>query len=144
MEKIIIDLKNWFIEYIKHRDIFLKKIIKITQLNDNLVEVTYKENKIKYYVTPLLEDLFNQIKKLNNNEQFNIITLNSKNNLNSCVKNWNTFSKFINLKIFFVNPYTKEHDKKWILSPFAHEKIADLKNLKQGLVSISDSIEKVK
>jgi hypothetical protein len=143
MEKITSDLKEWFIIYIKHRDVFLKKIKEIKDIEKNHINIIQTDKTIKTYIYPKLDESIKEINNLNNNEDINIITANNSNNIKICIKDWNLFSKYNNLKIYFVNPYSKNNEKKWILSPYTHNKIAETKMLKQGLISMSENVEEV-
>ena len=58
-------LKNWTIEYVKHRDIIAKNITKIDDSKDDVILVKFKDKKEKIYViVPNLKSLKDMIKLL--------------------------------------------------------------------------------
>jgi len=139
-EKEVINvLKEWTVNYLKHRDIILKTIIKINEESDKLV-VKFKDKVQVFLLIPSLDDsLINEI----NNKQINVIVLNSKENLNFLINKWKKLVKFENLKFFFVNPFS-ELEKKWFISPYVHNKICDDDSLKQGLKTMFETVESTK
>ncbi len=66
-----------------------------------------------------------------------IVCLNTKANVDTLIRSWEEFSKPDNLTMVFANPETNE---KWLLKPHHHDKVADKKSLKQGLLSMSEAI----
>ncbi len=62
-----------------------------------------------------------------------IITMNTKQNLSTLIKDWKSFC-IPNLKLYFVNP--SKPLLKLVLSPFVHDKVCEPKNLARSLKSM--------
>ena len=138
-EKEVVNvLKEWAVNYLKHRDIILKTIVSINEEADKII-VEFRDKEQVFLVIPNLDkSLIEDIK----NKNLSIISLNSKENLNFLTDNWKKLVKFENLKFFFVNPFS-EPDKKWFISPYVHNKICDENSLKLGLKTMFDTVETI-
>lgn len=137
-DKELINLKEWLILFIKHKDIFYKKIVNISE-KGNIVVVEQKENTLYYAILPHINDINNLLEEYVD-KQICIVTYNTKPNLNVIIKDWQKFSKLPMLSIYFVNPNSST-DKKWIISPFTHSKITESSSLKLGLQTLFESVE---
>ncbi len=138
-EKEVVNvLKEWAVNYLKHRDIILKTIVSINEEADKII-VEFRDKEQVFLVIPNLDkSLIEDIK----NKNLSIISLNSKENLNFLTDNWKKLVKFENLKFFFVNPFS-EPDKKWFISPYVHNKICDENSLKLGLKTMFETVESI-
>jgi len=123
------DLKNWIIEFLKHKDIFTKSLVAIKEKRHDVL-VTYKDKEILYIVR---EDLSLAVEEVKDNVC--IVTLNTRDNLDILIKHWHQLVKHPELTIYFVNT-DSEAEKKWIIRPYLHNKIADEDSLKVGLSSL--------
>lgn len=134
-------LKNWFVQYLKHRDVFDKKL---RQINDNgeTVHVKYKDAELTGIVKPILENIDNLVKDIKCEERVNLVTYNSKKNLKFLINSWDKLANCPNLKVIFANPDTNG-DHKWIIVPHTHSKITPSSSLKPGLESLFQSVEEV-
>ena len=127
------DLAEWTEQYIKHRDLFFKKLVEIKKQN-NLVEAVFKDKTQFYFMVPALdEEIFNKIKDKNNKI---IVCDYEKKNIKFVADNWEEFVKISNLLIIFVNPVS---GKKLLLNPQSHNKVADPSTIKEGLFSMFDA-----
>ena len=129
------NLFEWSEIYIKHRDVLLKKLVKL-EIKKDVIECKYRDSEVKYIIMENLEQGI--IERISKGNIF-IVCLNTKKNIDFIIKNWKKFIDNRNLKIIFSSP---EKNDKWILSPWTHNNIADNASLKSGLYSLSDSIEK--
>ena len=136
-------LADWTINFLKYTDILAKKIEKIEIGKDGFdLYIKYKDREQYVIAVPQLRDFDSIVKKINNNFYFSIVTLNSKENFNVIVKNWNALVSFKFLNIIFVNPFS-ESDKKWIIFPHTHHKICDEGSLENGLKSMFSMVEPI-
>lgn len=124
------DLKAWTIQYLKHRDIFYKKIVSIEQ-NEKGLLIKEKDEEKQIIVSSRLT--------LPDAEK-TIVVANKKENLDFLIENWEQFSKNEGLKIIFANPKTNE---KWIIIPSHHAKIAEAESLKVGLEAMFNEVSEV-
>ena len=115
------DLKSWFIQYMKYRLAFGEKETNIID-DDNAVII----NGDKYEI----QETLNKI------TQNSIVCLNKRENVEFLVENWDKFSDNKNQKIYFVN--TKTNDK-WVISPYLHSKLTSPKTLKKGILTLFES-----
>ena len=141
-------LIDWTINFIKNKDIIAKKIVQIENGKDGFdLYVKYKDREQYFIIDPKIVNIDDIIKKMNNIAQsnivhFSIVVLNSKENLNIILKNWNKMIDFKFLNIIFANPFS-ELDKKWIISPHIHNKICDASSLENGLKSMFEMVEPI-
>ena len=55
---------------------------------------------------------------------------------------WALLIKYQLLNIFFVNPFSNL-DKRWIIYPYTHARIAEPEALETGLASIAENVEMI-
>ena len=136
-------LVDWTINFIKNKDIISKKIEHIENGKGGFdVYVKYKDREQYFIIMPVITDIDAIIRKLDSNNYFSIVTLNSKQNFDTMIKSWNNLISFKFLNIIFVNPFS-ELDKKWIVFPYTHHKICDEKSLGVGLKSMFGMVEPI-
>ena len=136
-------LIDWIISFVKNKDIISKKIEKIENGKNNFdLYVKYRDKEQYFIIAPIIKDIDSIIQKLSNNAYFSIVALNSKENLDIVLKNWNKLINFKFLSIIFVNPFS-EIDKKWIIFPQTHNKISDESSLEAGLKSMFEMVEPI-
>jgi len=124
-------LKEWAINYVKNRDLLDKKIVSINDEESGFL-VEYKDKTHRYIVEPELNDL----SKLSDEHQTYVIVSGMKN-IDFVVKHWKELIKYEKLSIIFVDLGL---NKRWILNPYTHNKVCDDKSLKNGLVSLYNSL----
>jgi hypothetical protein len=130
-------LKEWAYNYIKNKDAFLKNIISIDNAPTGLL-VKYK-NKDQIIITSEKLDI-KLLKKKKESDNLFIFTYNTKNNLESLISMWDSIIKYKSLSICFVNQESKL-EKRWIIHPYTHNKISERSALKQGLMSLFQTVE---
>lgn len=136
-------LADWTINFIKNKDIITKKIEQIENGKDGFdLYVKYKDREQYFIIAQNIIDINLIIQRINNEFYFSIVTLNSKENLETILKSWSKLINFKFLSIIFVNPFS-EIDKKWIVFPHTHNKICDESSLKNGLKSMFAMVEPI-
>jgi len=131
-----LDILTWTEEYLKYKNTIHRKISKIDKkLQKQELTCHQKDGTIqKYLCLNELEKL--KIKDLENNR---VSCLNTKQNLDWLIKNWDEI-KNMNTTFFFANPSQSMH---WSINPKLHDNITEKNNLKQGLKSLFNSIPKI-
>ena len=136
-------LVDWTIKFIKNKDIITKKIEHIENGKDGFdLYVKYKDREQYFIIAPNITDIDSIIQRVNNSSHFSIVALNSKENFEIILKNWNRLLSFKFLSIIFTNPFS-ELDKKWIVFPHTHHKICDESSLEHGLKSMFGMVEPI-
>jgi hypothetical protein len=122
------NLREWTILYVKHKDLFARKLKDYKDEGERLV-FNFKDHTMHAYAMEQLDIPKVEGKTL-------LTTMNSKGNMKFLVDNWNEFSKHAHLTIVFVNPETNE---KWFIIPHTHAQIAD-PNIELGLKSLAENV----
>ena len=125
-------LREWVQQFIKHKDVFDRKITAIDDSKDVIV-VKRKDNTAQRWV---VSDQFSYSGA--SKEQTAIACLSSRENIKAVVKVWPQLVKDAMLSIYFVN---LKNGNKWNISPRVHDLIADTSTLESGLVSLLDASE---
>lgn len=137
-------LKEWTHNYLKNKDILHKRISTVTDKGDYILVKNKDETCVIVIVKekidsmePVLE-LFKKYEKKHKAQKLTLVIYNSKKNLDLLIKSWKKVTEFLTLTVIFANPKVNE---KWIINPAIHNRIADPKNLKQGLLSMFKNVE---
>ncbi len=135
------DLYKWTAEYIRFRDVMLRRIANIEEKHGE-IKVTEKNKTIKTYI--IREDLKEAIEEIHTNhkkeEHLYITCLNTKQNAETLIKEWKKILKFKDITIIFSHPGTNE---KWLIHPQTHNKISEEKQLKESIMTLFDGITRV-
>ncbi len=136
-------LEEWTINYIKNRDILLKSIKSIEESKNGWdIIVRKKEGKKYYLIRPKIKDLCEILEKLNDGD-ITVVVLNTKDNLDIIIGDWDKLKDCRKLCIIFANP-DSELEKKWVLFPFTHDRVTEKASLKRGLKSLFQTVEQWK
>jgi len=127
-------LLEWAETYVKHRDLFEKRIASIEKDAEGL-RIKNKDGSVTNCV--VLDALDEKILKLLTHPKPLIVTKNLKENVTFLAKHWQQFAKNPGLKIIFVN---LKHEEKWVLVPNSHHAIADPESLELGLQALHDAV----
>lgn len=127
------NLTEWSKNYIKFKDCFKRQIKTIEEIEKGLLVHEKKENKNYFIYEKLKNNLI--INKKIKNKVF-LITLNTKENVKELADNW-ALVENEDLTIIFANIKTNES---WMVHPKTHSKITEKKLIKQGLISLHESI----
>ena len=135
-------LLDWILNFLKNKDLIYNKIIKIEEnsLGYDAV-ITYKDKVQNILIIPSLDEISPLMSSFKGDNNL-IVTLNSKESLDFLIIHWKEFINFKNIVLYFVNPFSAL-EKKWIIFPHTHNKICDEKTLKQGLISIFQTVEEI-
>lgn len=103
-----------------------------------LKEVTQENNEVVFHLDSTTHQVIIQesLKPVNASDKTTIATLNTKENVEFLANNWDDFLH-PQLSILFMNPQTQEQ---WKVIPYSHNKIAEKKHLKKGLLSLSSQV----
>ena len=123
------DLESWLEEYEKYRDCFQKKLGNVEK-EDGKVLLHY-ENSV---VTVFCEEDLSDLEGL---EADKIATLNTTNNLEWVIHNWEDLVEE-GVMLYFVNLDTKNN---WVLKPRLHSKITPQKHLKKSLQTLFQTVK---
>ena len=127
-------LKEWAIGFLKHKDLFTKQILGIED-NNNQIIIKYKDRDVILLIAPTLYDSIEDVK-----DHMVIVTANKKVNLDCLIQNWHNLKNSPDLTIYFVNPDSSK-EQKWVLKPYLHNKIADEDNFRGGLLTLFESVD---
>ncbi len=127
------DLVEWTVNYIKHRDLVLKKL-KDLRVEKDSITAEYKTKTEVYFIMPHLAKEVTTRKEI-------IICYNTRKNFEMLLDRWDELAKN-NSKIIFVNPKSTL-DTKWIIRPAIHNRICDEKSLKLGLKAMYETVDEV-
>jgi len=133
-------LAKWIVDYYKNKDIMLGDIVSIDENKDGFDAIINEQDKKILCIALDQPEKFNF--NLNKEGFYVIVMLNRKESLDFLLNNWEKLVEFPNFKIFFINPFS-DTDKKWIISPYIHNKVCDEKALKTGLRSMFETVEPI-
>ena len=123
------ELREWTILYVKHKDLFARKLKDYKDEGEKLV-FNFKDHTMHAYAMEQLA-----VPKAIEGKTL-LTTLHTKENMMFLIKNWNQFAKHAHLTIVFVNPATNE---KWFIIPHTHAQIAD-PNIEMGIKSLAENV----
>ena len=136
-------LVKWAVDFVKNKDIVAKKIEHIENGKGGFdLYIKYKDRDQYFIIQANVSNIDSIIQRLNNENYFTIVTLNSKINFDVVCNNWNKIVQFKFLSIIFMNPFS-ETDKKWMIFPHTHNKICDESSLKTGLKAMFEAVEPI-
>ncbi len=142
-DKLHTFLVEWTVNFVKNKDMIAKKIEHIENGKNGFdLYVKYKDREHYLIIVPKLSDLGSVIQRIDNEHHFSIVSLNSKENFDAILKNWNRLIGFKFLNIMLINPFS-ELDKKWIIFPYTHHRICDESSLETGLKSMFSMVEPI-
>lgn len=136
-------MTEWAKRYIENKDIIAKKIVSIEKTDLGLL-VKYSDRELTVISAPFIKDVDALLQKIQNIPNYRtLVVLNSPENIDLVVKNWDRFvSLGAKFNIYFVNPFSKT-EKIWIICPYTHNFIADTDSLALGLKTMSENVEYV-
>ena len=131
------NLQEWTLLWIKNKDVIARQVMSIEEKKDELL-VTKTAGLQRYIIMPVLSQLKEFVTKEKNTV---VVTLNTKSNVSSLLKQWNSLIEQPQLCILFVNPDAR-NDQKWAVYPFTHHRIAD--NIEKGLWTLFETVDEWK
>jgi hypothetical protein len=157
MDKAHSELVDWTINYLKNRDLFLRKIDVIekdkkgfdvyVKFKDSLkskisnsYESPIRKKEQFFVVMPIMSEIKELFSRFEPGGNYGLVVFNTLSNFNVLIDNWKEFVKFKGLCVYFVNPSSKL-DKRWVIYPYTHNNICEEGSLKAGLKSMFDMVE---
>ena len=134
-------LLAWLERYFENRRLMDKTILSIVKKTDCLVLEKNNGPSKYYFILSSLEDVKVKLKDLIQPHQY-IVTLNTKENFDFLVSNWDLFHSVSHFGMMFINPFSKL-DKKWILFPSTHNLISDGKSIKKSLAVLFANVDEI-
>ncbi len=132
-------LSVWIQEYLRHKDMFQRKIKKI--VDGNPPTVVYSDKETKILVEPVITNI-DDIRESCSDGSVILVTLNMMKNLKMIADNWSKLISNPDFCIYFVNPVGAA-EKRWVIFPYTHNKIAERSSLKSGLKSLFSTVAEV-
>jgi hypothetical protein len=129
------ELVAWAERYVRHRDLFEKRIASLEQQEDQLLIKHKDGSSLRCFVADALDD--DILAAAAKEEKALIVTRNLKANLDFLVKHWHRFAERAGLKLVFANV---QHHEKWVLVPASHESVADPESLATGLQALFETV----
>lgn len=127
------DLHDWAEAYLRHRDIFERKIERLESQEHGFRIVEKDGTKRHCFVKEVLTDELLPLLE----DHLVIVNRNRQENLEWVLRHWDALSKLPRLRIVFANVAKNE---KWVLMPYSHDRVADPESLREGLESLFSSV----
>ena len=140
VDKAKIFLKEWMINFIKHKDIIANNLVSIEDGNE--LKAIYQNKEDYIVIEPFVKDFDVLFGKITKDKNVLIVLFNTIENFEIISLNWKRLIDFDKLTIYFVNMFSNT-DTKWIIKPYLHNKITDEKSLKSGLSSMFAMVEPI-
>ncbi len=140
MDEIKAYLVEWTLLYIKNRDVMERNLEETKENVDGFdIFAKYRSNEKYFYVSPFFADFADLLKVLDKDKFIVITAFNTSANVKLLLDNWKTLSEYPKLSIIFMNPFAS-HEKKWMIMPYTHSRIADNSSLKLGITSLAEGV----
>jgi hypothetical protein len=131
------NLNEWTVNYIKHRNLLHKSMIELIIVNDHEILTKNSYGDHHYYIN---DELDGSILEKVGQGHISVICLNKKPNIDFLAKNWDKLISNPTLCFIFANP---DINQRWIIIPKTHDLVTERSALKRGLKSLFDSVEEV-
>jgi len=119
------DLTEWFVRYVKHKDLIAKKL-KSCVIDGGKISFVFEDRTMIGYAQEKLAPV--------DKGKVTIATPQTRENVRVLESRWNDFVKNEELIVIFVNPARNE---KWIVKPALHQKIC---GGSQGIRTLADGV----
>ncbi len=133
------NLKEWLISWLQAKEEFSIQKAKLKKGKNRFEFILLsKETGDQYFfLVPRLKEInLDELMDEAKNYHAWIVTLNTRENIETLLEHWGRASKNPNLAFCFVNLETKSQ---WSVYPYTHNLIADPSKLRQGLFSLAES-----
>ncbi|MBS3131425.1 hypothetical protein J4212_03255 [Candidatus Woesearchaeota archaeon] len=138
MDALVPFVSGWMANFLKNKDAFTRRIESIQDKGDGNFTISYKDGRAAECL--ILPDTQELLQALDREKHYIICLLNSRKSLDFLIANWKSLIDFRSMTIYFVNPLS-QLEKKWIISPYTHNRICDDASLKLGLNSMFETVE---
>lgn len=139
MDNIKAYLTEWAVVYIRNMDVTRRKLKSISDDTKGYDLVAEYADKKRYFLAIPFFSSIDEFKNAFADEHITIVSFNTKQNINFLIKNWKKLSQHPKISLIFVNPFSMG-DKKWVLYPWTHNRIADPSSLSTGIRSMAEGI----
>jgi hypothetical protein len=133
-------LKEWYINYKKHKDLFYGKIVEFQDLNGVILIKNNDGSIEKSIVMDTVTSFISLLGTMPATEKITIVALNKHANISVLLGEWKKLTAYSSLTIMFANPASLL-DKKWMIKPAVHDGIMDSAALKEGIMSIASGVD---
>ncbi len=136
-------LTDWMVDYINGRDAILKNLKKIEKNQEGFeLKISYEDKDEYVMIEPFIGNFDDVFSRIDSSKSISIVLFNANENFDVIIENWKRLIDFEKLTIYFVNMFS-ETEKKWIIRPHLHNKIADDSSLKSGLKSMFSMVDPI-
>ena len=98
MDEVSSFLIEWTVNYIKNKDILVRKIESIEMDRNGFdIIVKYKDRTNFFIIIPLIKDIEELTKRMDKEGHYSQVMLNNKENFEVIVNNWKKLVEFRNL-----------------------------------------------
>jgi hypothetical protein len=125
------ELKEAVTAFLKARNALTRTLLDVVDTGEKLI---FKHKTHDHHIV-----ISEKLSVVNVSEKTTVACLNTKENVNFLVDNWEEFL-VPKLSILFVNPNTQEQ---WKVMPVAHNAVAERKKLKKGLEALFSQVTEV-
>lgn len=139
-------LSEWARTYFLNKDLVMGKKPRIEDKKDYILITNDDGSRIIVIVKEKLESVkpvierFSALEKEHKPVKITLVLYNKQENIELIVSGWSELIRKQNLTVMFANPKTNE---KWSINPYIHDRVADRKTLKKGLLSLYSTVEPV-
>jgi hypothetical protein len=126
------DLREWTVLYVKHKDILTRKLEGHDDQGGRLM-FRFKDHNMHAYAMERL-----QVPERLEGKTL-LVTLQNEENISFLLKHWNEFAQHKGLTMIFVNP---EVNEKWFIIPHTHAQISD-PNIETGIRALAENVTHV-
>jgi len=130
-------LAEWITHFLKNRNVVFKTIESIEAHAEFDLWIKHKDREQFVICAPALNT--EVAKKLEAEKHILIVSFSTEENFQFLLENWKQLAQYPKLTLYFINPQS-EPDKKWIISPYVHNRIADNASLKMGLRAMFETV----
>lgn len=130
------NLLSWAKAYIKYKDSVHRRISEMN-VDESSKKIVIKNKNGSEDVYICIDHLEGSSDKIKDEK---VVCLNTKDNLDWLIKNWDSLKQSRNVFIF-VNMATSES---WSVHPSMHDVVTEKSALKQGLLALFESVPEVK
>lgn len=122
------NLREWTVLHMKHRDAFAKRLQEIRE--SDIIEFVFPDHTLHGIVLERLSVPSPKGKTL-------VVTLQTKDNVDFLIGEWKRFAALPNTTMVFAHPGRNEH---WSVIPSLHDRVAG-ENLEQGIRSMASAVD---
>ncbi|MBN2567083.1 hypothetical protein JXB02_03310 [Candidatus Woesearchaeota archaeon] len=135
-----VGIARWTAEYLHNRNLMTRAYVSIEERADRIVAEAKDGSRHMFFVVPDLGMAAEALREATGSPKPAIITANTRKNVEALAAAWKSFVAVPRLSIYFVSPGAAG-EKRWIIHPSTHDRIADAASLKRGLLALYEGVE---